>query len=186
MNLTVKIGALVLANGTWEVGVVTGELPKAVRRLIDVAAGIGAAGPTNFDRMRRDVTVDFTITRSHVSPEAALEFYATHDTVATGVAALVMEAVNGDGAGVRLTMSGAAWESVTTDPKGLSTDTRYHVTGGPFVAVAIEDGVSPLAVRDGLYSGEPYTGGMLWFPAPWNGPVHGATITSVRLADMAT
>lgn len=151
MLITIKRGNLVLANGDWAVGVVTRGLPFPTKREMEVIAMIDAVGVSVFDRTTRTVELEFTITREHEGAAQALVFAATHDGVATGKADLRIQFTQND---VTYTLKslGCAWQAVTSEPYGLSTDSTYRVSGPPFVATDTEGG----AVGEFVEGGDGY------------------------------
>ena len=143
MELIIKRGNLVLAEGAaWADGRLIGELPFSHEREMEVLPLLGAAGVSVFDRTTRSVSLEFKIAREHASQSAALVFCATHDEVATGKASLILEFTE-DGVTTTLTCSGGAWQALTIDPIGCSTDTTYRVKGPPFTVATSTDEEEP-------------------------------------------
>ena len=144
MLTKVYSGITELANGTTAL---CGPLRLPGANLVQTHYPIRALGPVNIDRYGKSYVVSFEIVKLHASPFAAALFRASHHKELANVANLVIRQTTGTDVLV-VTIGDAAWEQVDPILLGLSTRTRYRVTGGP-LSVQESSTVEALENTDG-------------------------------------
>jgi hypothetical protein len=127
--MKVRIGTTYLARGV-DAGEDVSGLRSQGRSQAQVNPAVGAEAVECIDRGNLQMTITFSVDREHESIEAAIVHALRHKSDLIGISG-DCEFVSEDGVAERvLTLAAAVIPDVDVETDGVSTTTRYTITGG--------------------------------------------------------
>ncbi len=150
MSLVVKRGGVVIAEDSLTgVGLLIGALSTELNGYVEVVQLIGVANPVVFDRLARHLTEGFKVAREHASEAEAMLFRYQHAATMVGRATLIVVLTTATHR-YTLTWPPVAWNPVSVEQFGVSTETSYSIEGGlPVLTTKVLVGAIALLPRMG-------------------------------------